>query len=99
MVCAQCGADIAASQDVCHRCGHSASADGALTSYPSAIETPAPLPAGAEDDDLTIAPVSQRSQPEPDTHARPAVVSGGEPTVGVQGTTPINQGTATGVFQ
>src|SRR4051812_46468604 len=99
MVCAHCGADLAASQGVCHRCGYSADAAGALTSVTPPVETPTPLPAGSDVDDVTIAPVSERSHTEPDTHARPAVISGDQPTVGTAGAAPVSQGSATSVFQ
>src|SRR4051794_6407500 len=99
MVCARCGTDIAASQGVCHRCGYAASADGAQTSVTAAFETPTPLPAGSDDESLTIAPVSGGPHTDPDTHARPAVISGDQPTAGVAGAAPVNQGSATGVFQ
>jgi eukaryotic-like serine/threonine-protein kinase len=113
MVCAQCGADIAASQRVCHRCGHStaesagagaAMAVTAFTPAPDALTalTPAPdaltpLPTGSPDESLTIAPASSASPAEPDTHARPAIITGPPQADGAAATPP--QGSATRLFQ
>jgi eukaryotic-like serine/threonine-protein kinase len=104
MVCAHCGAQMAASQRVCHRCGQSANGETTtstvfgVTELTSAAETPTPLPGKSPDYDesLTIAPVSQG---EPDTHARPAVIAGGQPTEGLPAAAAPLQGSATGTFQ
>ena len=90
MACAHCGADMAASQRVCSRCGHSGSAvteagaEGALTSLTAAPETPTPLPdrSSEHDESLTVPPVSHA---EPDTHMRPAVIAGNQPNRGGAG--------------
>ena len=102
MVCAHCGAQMAASQRICHQCGHSASAVSeaataiGLTELTTAADTPTPLPARSTGEDLTIAPVSHR---EPDTHARPAIVSGDPPTGRMPGAAPPGEGSATATFQ
>ncbi len=103
MACAHCGADMAASQRVCSRCGHSGSAvtaagaEGALTSLTAAPETPTPLPdrSSEHDESLTVPPVSHA---EPDTHMRPAVIAGDQPTAGGQAASP-DPGSATATFQ
>ena len=103
MACAHCGADMAASQRVCSRCGHSGSAvtaagaEGALTSLTAAPETPTPLPdrSSEHDESLTVPPVSHA---EPDTHMRPAVIAGDQPTAGGPAASP-DPGSATATFQ
>src|ERR687897_749541 len=102
MVCAHCGAQMAASQRVCDQCGHSASAVSeaatalGLTELTTAADTPTPLPAHSTGEDLTIAPVSHG---EPDTHARPAIVSGDPLTGQMPGAAPPGEGSATATFQ
>ena len=56
------------------------------------------MPGRSPDDDesLTIAPVSHG---EPDTHARPAVIAGDQPTGGVPAAAAPVQGSATATFQ
>src|SRR5829696_6360600 len=103
MVCAHCGAQMAASQRVCHRCGQSANGETTtstvfgVTELTTATETPTPLPGKSRDADEspTIAPVPHR---EPDTHARPAVITGGQPTEGLPAAAAPIQGSATATF-
>ena len=90
MACAHCGAEMAASQRARLRRGHSGSAvtaagaEGALTSLTAATETPTPLPdrSSEHDESLTVPPVSHA---EPDTHMRPAVIAGDQPSRGATG--------------